>query len=76
MTALFFALHRNHKKIIFSRSKIRNKNPGHGFFDFILFFYVTVEKFGKKIIWSSWSSRKDFSKPRISGFRVQILEIR
>ena len=56
----FFAWHRKHKKIIFSRSKIRNKNPGHVFLDFILFFNIAVEKFGKKVIWSSWSSRKRF----------------
>ena len=53
MTALFFALHRNHKKIIFSRSKIRNKNPGQVFLDFILFFNLAVKKLGKKIVWSS-----------------------
>ena len=49
MTA-FFAWHRKHKKIVFSRSKIRNKNPGHVFLDFILllFFDIAVEKFGKK----------------------------
>ena len=44
------------KKILFSRSKTRNKNPGHIFLDFILFFNIAVEKLGKKIIWSSWSS--------------------
>ena len=46
----FFAWHRKHKKIIYSRYKIRNKNPGHVFLDFILFFNIAVEKFGKKII--------------------------
>ena len=56
----FFAWHRKHKKIIFSRSKIRNKKRGHFFLDFILFFNIAVEKFGKKVIWSSWSSRKRF----------------
>ena len=56
----FFAWHRKHKKVIFSRSKIRNKNPGQVFSDFILFFNIAVEKFGKNIIWSSWSSRKRF----------------
>ena len=44
----FFAWHRKHKKIIFSRSKIRNKNPRHVFLDFILLFNTAVEKFGKK----------------------------
>ena len=33
----------NIKKIIFSRSKTRNKNPGHVFLDFILFFNIAVE---------------------------------
>ena len=51
-----FAWHRKHKKIIFSRSESRNKNTGHVFLDFMLFFNIAVEKFGKKIIWSSWSS--------------------
>ena len=58
--AAFFAGHRKHKKTIFSRSKIRDKNPGHVFLDFILLFNNAVEKFGKNIIWSSWSSRKRF----------------
>ena len=50
----------NIKKTIFSRSKIRNKKRRHVFLDFILFFNIVVEKFGKKVIWSSWSSRKRF----------------
>ena len=37
----------NIKKTILSRSKIRNK-CGHVFLDFILFFNIAVEKFGKK----------------------------
>ena len=58
-----------HKKIIFSRSKIINKNPGHVFLDFILSFTITVEKFGKKIIWSSWSSQKKiFLSPEYPDF--------
>ena len=50
MTVFFFfcAWHRKHEKIIFSRSEIRNKNPGHIFLDFILFFNIAVAKFGKK----------------------------
>ena len=56
----FFAWHRKHKKSIFSRSKNRNKNHGHVFLDFILFFNIAVERFGKEIIWSSWSSQKRF----------------
>ena len=44
----FFSWHRKHKKIIFSRSRTRNKNPGQPFLDFILFFNIAVEKFGKK----------------------------
>ena len=55
-----FFWHGKHKKTIFSRSKIRNKKRGHVFLDFILFFNIAVEKFGKKIIWSSWSSGKRF----------------
>ena len=39
----FFAWHRK-QKIVFSRSKIRNKNPRHVFLDFILFFNIAVEK--------------------------------
>ena len=50
----------NIKKTIFSRSKIRNKECRHVFLDFILLFNIAVEKFGKKVIWSSWSSRKRF----------------
>ena len=57
MTASFLPLHRNYKKVIFSRSKIRKKNPVDVFLDFVLFFNIGVEKFGKK---SSWSSRKRF----------------
>ena len=56
----FFAWHRKHKTIIFSRSKIRNKNPGHVFLDFVLSFTITVEKFCKKILWSSVSSQKRY----------------
>ena len=47
-------------KNISSGPKSRNKNTGHGFLNFILFFNVAVEKFGKKMFWSSWSSRKRF----------------
>ena len=42
-------------KNISSGPKSRNKNTGHVFLDFILFFNVAVEKFGKKMFWSSWS---------------------
>ena len=59
MTALF-AWHRKHKKFIFSRSKIRNKNSGQAFLDFILSFNIAVEKFAKEIIWSSWNFQKGF----------------
>ena len=40
MTAFFFSFpwHRKHKKIIFSRSKIRNKNPG----DIFLILYCSL----------------------------------
>ena len=56
----FFCMAQKTQKIIHSRSKIRNKNPGHVILDFILFLNIAVEKFGKKIIWSSWSSQKRF----------------
>ena len=40
----YFFLHgTENRKIIFSRSKIRNKNPRHVFSDFILFFNIAVE---------------------------------
>ena len=38
----------NIKKNIFSRSKSRNNKGGNVFLDFILFFNIAVEKFGKK----------------------------
>ena len=57
MTA-FFAWRRKHLKIISPKSKSRNKNPEHVFVDFILFFNIAVEKFGKKVFWSSWRPRK------------------
>ena len=50
----------NVKKTIFSRSEIRSKKRGHVFLGFILFFNIAAEKIGKKVIWSSWSSRKRF----------------
>ena len=58
------------KKIIFSRSKIRIKNPGHVFLDFILFFNIAVEKFGKKKREkvNVGALERDFSKLRISRF--------
>ena len=36
------------QKLFSSRSKNINKNPGHFFLDFILFFNIAVEKFRKK----------------------------
>ena len=68
MTA-FFAWHRKHKKIIFSRSKTRDKNPVHIFLDFILFFNIAVQKFDKKIVWSSWNSQEFFLSPEYPPFR-------
>ena len=48
-------------KNLFSQDlKLETKIPGTFFLDFVLFFTITVEKFGKKIIWSSWSSQKRF----------------
>ena len=47
------------------------------FLDFTLFFNIAVEKFGKQIIWPSWSSRRRIilRVSRIPRFWVQILEI-
>ena len=59
MTA-FICMAQKAQKIIYSRSKIRSENPGPFFLDFILFFNLAVEKFDKKIIWSTWSSLKRF----------------
>ena len=56
-------------------SKIRNKNLGHVFLDFILLLHVALEKFGKKQFGQVGLLKIDFSKPRISRFRVQILKI-
>ena len=47
-------------KKLFSQDLKLSKNPGHVFLNFILFFDIAVDKFGNKIIWSSWSSRKRF----------------
>ena len=56
-----FVLHgTENTKFIFLRSNSRDKNPGHVSLDFVLLFIIAKEKFGKKIIWSSWSSRKRF----------------
>ena len=50
----------NITKTIFSKSRIRNKKRRQIFLDFILFFNIAVEKLGKKVTWSSWSSRIRF----------------
>ena len=49
------------KKIIFSRSKIRNKNPRKVFLDFILLFNIAMEKFGKKQFGQVRALKSDFS---------------
>ena len=49
----------NIKKLFSQDLKLQTKNA-HVFLDFILFFNIAVEKLGKKVIWSSWSSRKIF----------------
>ena len=72
----FFAWCIKHKKIFSQHLKLESKIMGTLFLDFVLFFNIGAEKFGKKIIWSSWSSQKDFSKPKISQCRAEILEIR
>ena len=50
-----FFLHgtENTKKLFSEDLKIETKIPDTFFLDFILFFNIAVEKFGKKIIWSS-----------------------
>ena len=50
----------NIKKLFSLDLKLETKNADTFFLDFILFFNIAVEKFGKKVIWSSWSSRKRF----------------
>ena len=57
-----FFLHgtENIKKLFSQDLKLETKIPGTFFSDLILFFNITVEKFSKNIIWSSWSSRKRF----------------
>ena len=63
MTA-FFVWHRKHR-VIYLRTKIRNK----------IFFNIAVEKLKKKTICQVGALERDFSKPIISRFWVQILEI-
>ena len=50
----------NIKKLFSQDLKLETKNAEMFFLDFILLFNIAVEKFGKKVIWSSWSSRKRF----------------
>ena len=68
MTA-FFAWHKKHENIIFSRSKSRNKNPRHDFVDFALFFNIAVEIFAKNILVKLEPSKEIFLSPEcpISG---------
>ena len=47
VSLIFFAWYRKHEENVFSRYKIRNKNPGHVFLDFT-FFKIAVEKSNKK----------------------------
>ena len=56
-----FFLHgtKKHKKKISQDIKLEIKILGT-FLDFILLFNISVENFGKKIIWSSWSSQMRF----------------
>ena len=67
MTA-FFAWHRKHENIIFSRSISRKKNPRHDFVDFALFFNIAVEIFAKKYFGQVGALERDFSKPRMPDF--------
>ena len=45
---VFFAWHRKHKKLFSQDLKLETKIPGMFFSDFILYFNIAVEKFGKK----------------------------
>ena len=56
-----FSLQGTENKKTYSQDlKLETKIPGMFFLDFILLFNIAVEKFGRKIIWPSWSSRKRF----------------
>ena len=46
------------KNLLTQDLKLETKIPGTFFTDFTLFFNIAEAKFGRKIIWSSWSSRK------------------
>ena len=48
------------KNLLTQDLKLETKIPGTFFTDFTLFFNIAEAKFGRKIIWSSWSSRKRF----------------
>ena len=48
------------KNLLTQDLKLETKIPGTFFIDFTLFFNIAVAKFGRKIIWLSWSSRKRF----------------
>ena len=60
MTAFYMHDTENIKKLFSQDLKLEKKNAGTFFLDFTLLFNIAVEKFGKKVIWSSWSSRKRF----------------
>ena len=49
----------NIKKLFSQDLKLETKARAR-FLDFMSLFNIAVEKFGKKVIWSSWSSRKRF----------------
>ena len=70
----------NIKKFFSQDLKLETKIPGTFFififYNFILFFNIAVEKLLKNSFGEVRALEKDFSKPRISQFRVQILEIR
>ena len=50
----------NIKKLLSQDLKLEAKNAIMFFLDLILFFNIAVEKIDKKVISSSWSSRKRF----------------
>ena len=67
MTA-FFRMHRKHKKVISSKSKSRNKIPGHDFLDFILLFYNAVENSEEKKLVELELSKEIFLNPEYPDF--------
>ena len=60
MTNFFLHDTENIKKLFSQDLKLEREIPGIFFLDFMLLFNIVVAKFGKKVIWSFWSSQKRF----------------